>query len=108
MGGLPGIDVEHKETRTPMAMGEFDLVKEIIDKFGDAARVAKCQVDKLVDMAAPPPATSGRFSSERRSSTTLRGTPPSSCSASTCACTAPRGSPSPSGSSWMKMPTSDL
>merc|ERR1712088_744906 len=28
--GLPGIDVEHKETRTPMAMGEFDLVKEII------------------------------------------------------------------------------
>merc|ERR1712036_90157 len=46
--GLPGIDVEHKETRTPMAMGEFDLVKEIIEKFGDAAVVAKCQVDKLV------------------------------------------------------------
>jgi len=57
--GLPGIDVEHKETRTPMAMGEFDLVKEIIDKFGDAARVAKCQVDKLVDMAAPPPVGTG-------------------------------------------------
>jgi len=40
-------------------MGEFDLVKEIIDKFGDAARVAKCQVDKLVDMAAPPPVGTG-------------------------------------------------
>merc|ERR1719397_1420692 len=56
---MRGIDVEHKETRTPMAMGEFDLVKEIIDKFGDAARVAKCQVDKLVDMAAPPPVGTG-------------------------------------------------
>ena len=40
-------------------MGEFDLVKEIIEKFGEPAKIAKAQVDKLVDMAAPPPVGTG-------------------------------------------------
>jgi len=57
--GLPGVDIEVKETRMPMAMGEFNVVKELIEKYGEPARVAKCQVDKLIDMASPPPYGTG-------------------------------------------------
>merc|ERR1712002_438521 len=43
--GLPGVDVE--------------VVNEIIEIYGEPARIAKCQVDKLIDMAAPPPLGNG-------------------------------------------------
>jgi len=57
--GLPGVDVEHTETRSNMAMGNFDVVKEILEMYGEPARIAKCQVDKMIDMASPPPHGTG-------------------------------------------------
>merc|ERR1711997_940984 len=51
--GLPGIDVEVQEDRNAMQMGEFDVIKELLEAF-PAAKIAKAQVDKLIDLAAPP------------------------------------------------------
>merc|ERR1712107_937190 len=43
--GLPGIDIEVQEDRNAMQMGEFEVIK--------------AQVDKLIDLAAPPPRGTG-------------------------------------------------
>jgi len=51
--GLPGIDIEVQEDRNAMQMGEFDVIKELLEAF-PAAKIAKAQVDKLIDLAAPP------------------------------------------------------
>ena len=43
--GLPGVDVEVvNETRSQFQMGFFDVVNEIIEIYGEPARIAKCQV----------------------------------------------------------------
>jgi hypothetical protein len=41
-----------------MQMGEFEVIKELLEAF-PAAKVAKAQVDKLIDLAAPPPRGTG-------------------------------------------------
>merc|ERR1711971_344339 len=51
--GLPGIDIEVQEDRNAMQMGEFEVIKELLAAFPEA-KVAKAQVDKLIDLAAPP------------------------------------------------------
>merc|ERR1712029_1183950 len=56
--GLPGIDIEVQEDRNAMQMGEFEVIKELLEAF-PAAKVAKAQVDKLIDLAAPPPRGTG-------------------------------------------------
>jgi predicted protein tyrosine phosphatase len=56
--GLPGIDVEVQEDRNAMQMGEFDVIKELLEAFPQA-KIAKAQVDKLIDLAAPPPRGTG-------------------------------------------------
>jgi len=56
--GLPGIDIEVQEDRNAMQMGEFDVIKELLEAY-PAAKVAKAQVDKLIDLAAPPPRGTG-------------------------------------------------
>merc|ERR1712002_843995 len=42
-------------------MGEFDVILELIEayKAGDQAKIAKAQVDKLIDLAAQPPKGTG-------------------------------------------------
>merc|ERR1711872_852352 len=52
--GLPGIDIDVQEDRNAMQMGEFDVIKELLAAH-PAAKIAKAQVDKLIDLAAPPP-----------------------------------------------------
>merc|ERR1740137_227220 len=39
-------------------MGEFEVIKELLAEF-PAAKIAKAQVDKLIDLAAPPPRGTG-------------------------------------------------
>merc|ERR1712088_1117542 len=56
--GLPGIDFEVQKDRNAMQMGEFEVIKELLAAF-PAAKVAKAQVDKLIDLAAPPPRGTG-------------------------------------------------
>merc|ERR1712123_524035 len=56
--GLPGIDIEVLEDRNAMQMGEFEVIKELLAAF-PAAKIAKAQVDKLIDLAAPPPRGTG-------------------------------------------------
>merc|ERR1712193_339278 len=56
--GLPGIDIEVQEDRNAMQMGEFDVIKELLEAY-PAAKIAKAQVDKLIDLAAPPPRGTG-------------------------------------------------
>merc|ERR1712123_522547 len=56
--GLPGIDIEVQEDRNAMQMGEFEVIKELLAAF-PAAKIAKAQVDKLIDLAAPPPRGTG-------------------------------------------------
>merc|ERR1712121_353302 len=51
--GLPGIDIEITDEKNPMQMGEFEVIKELIEAF-PAAKVAK-----LIDIAAPPPNGTG-------------------------------------------------
>jgi len=57
--GLPGIDVEVQEDRNAMMMGEFDVIKELLEEFPQQAKIAKAQVDKLIDLAAAPPRGTG-------------------------------------------------
>jgi len=56
--GLPGIDIDVQEDRNAMQMGEFDVIKELLAAH-PAAKIAKAQVDKLIDLAAPPPRGTG-------------------------------------------------
>merc|ERR1719476_1325665 len=56
--GLPGIDIEVQEDRNAMQMGEFEVIKELLAAHPEA-KVAKAQVDKLIDLAAPPPRGTG-------------------------------------------------
>merc|ERR1712117_614803 len=56
--GLPGIDIEVQEDRNAMQMGEFEVIKELLAAFPQA-KVAKAQVDKLIDLAAAPPRGTG-------------------------------------------------
>merc|ERR1712152_41963 len=41
--------------------GEFEVIMELLAAYGEAdqAKVAKAQVDKLIDLAAPPPKGTG-------------------------------------------------
>merc|ERR1719419_1544131 len=55
---LHGIDTEVQEDRIAMQMGEFEVIKELLAAFPEA-KVAKAQVDKLIDLAAPPPRGTG-------------------------------------------------
>ena len=41
--GLPGIDVDVQEDRNAMQMGEFDVIKELLEAFPQA-KIAKAQV----------------------------------------------------------------
>jgi len=56
--GLPGIDIDVQEDRNAMQMGEFEVIKELLAAYPNA-KVAKAQVDKLIDLAAPPPRGTG-------------------------------------------------
>jgi len=56
--GLPGIDIEVQEERNAMQMGEFEVIKELLAAH-PAAKIAKAQVDKLIDLAAQPPRGTG-------------------------------------------------
>eukprot|EP00096_Caligus_rogercresseyi_P006394 TRINITY_DN227_c0_g1_i1.p1 TRINITY_DN227_c0_g1~~TRINITY_DN227_c0_g1_i1.p1 ORF type:complete len:495 (+),score=211.05 TRINITY_DN227_c0_g1_i1:176-1660(+) len=56
--GLPGIDTDAPKEKNALTMGEFEVIKELIQKYPDA-RIAKAQVDKLIDLAAPPPKGTG-------------------------------------------------
>merc|ERR1719495_2877250 len=52
------IDGSHENLRNAMQMGEFDVIKELMEAYPNA-KVAKAQVDKLIDLAAPPPRGTG-------------------------------------------------
>merc|ERR1712156_544805 len=55
--GLPGIDIEAAAEKNAMMAGEFEVIMELLEAYkeGNQAKVAKAQVDKLIDLAAPPP-----------------------------------------------------
>merc|ERR1712170_286234 len=59
--GLPGIDTEAPEKKNAMMAGEFEVIMELLEAYkeGNQAKVAKAQVDKLIDLAAPPPKGTG-------------------------------------------------
>merc|ERR1739848_351741 len=59
--GLPGIDIEAPVEKNAMMAGEFEVIIELIAAYGDGdqAKIAKAQVDKLIDLAAPPPKGTG-------------------------------------------------
>merc|ERR1719384_1088570 len=57
--GLPGIDVEAPEQKNAMMAGQFEVILELMDACGEQAKIAKAQVDKLIDLAAPPPKGTG-------------------------------------------------
>merc|ERR1712223_1963258 len=59
--GLPGIDVEAPEQKNAMMAGQFEVILELLEAYkeGNQAKVAKAQVDKLIDLAAPPPKGTG-------------------------------------------------
>jgi len=59
--GLPGIDCEAPEKKNAMMAGEFEVIIELLEKYkeGDRGKIAKAQVDKLIDLAAPPPKGTG-------------------------------------------------
>lgn len=56
--GLPGIDIEVQEDRNAMQMGEFDVIKELLEAY-PAAKIGKAQVDKLIDLSSHPPRGTG-------------------------------------------------
>merc|ERR1711950_66209 len=59
--GLPGIDCEAPEKKNAMMAGEFEVILELMEAYkeGNQAKIAKAQVDKLIDLAAPPPKGTG-------------------------------------------------
>merc|ERR1712079_239518 len=58
MRGIVPDDIEVQEDRNAMQMGEFEVIKELLAAHPEA-KVAKAQVDKLIDLAAPPPRGTG-------------------------------------------------
>merc|ERR1711992_436599 len=59
--GLPGIDTEAPEKKNAMMAGEFEVINELMEKYSkdNQGKIAKAQVDKLIDLAAPPPKGTG-------------------------------------------------
>merc|ERR1711899_137723 len=59
--GLPGIDIEAPEKKNAMMAGEFEVINELLEKYSkdNQGKIAKAQVDKLIDLAAPPPKGTG-------------------------------------------------
>merc|ERR1712213_162799 len=59
--GLPGIDTEAPEKKNAMMAGEFEVILELLEKYqaNNQGKIAKAQVDKLIDLAAPPPKGTG-------------------------------------------------
>jgi len=59
--GLPGIDTEAPAEKNAMMAGEFEVILELIEAYkeNNQAKIAKAQVDKLIDLAAPPPKGTG-------------------------------------------------
>merc|ERR1719259_285483 len=59
--GLPGIDIEAPVEKNAMMAGEFEVILELIEAYkeNDQAKIAKAQVDKLIDLAAQPPKGTG-------------------------------------------------
>merc|ERR1712193_348994 len=59
--GLPGIDIEAAAEKNAMMAGEFEGILELMEAYkeGNQAKIAKAQVDKLIDLAAPPPKGTG-------------------------------------------------
>jgi len=59
--GLPGIDIEAPVEKNAMMAGEFEVIMELLAAYGegDQGKIAKAQVDKLIDLAAPPPKGTG-------------------------------------------------
>merc|ERR1712062_288135 len=59
--GLPGIDTEAPEVKNAMMAGQFEVTLELMEAYkeGNQAKIAKAQVDKLIDLAAPPPKGTG-------------------------------------------------
>ena len=59
--GLPGIDIEAAAEKNAMMAGEFEVILELMEAYkeGNQAKIAKAQVDKLIDLAAPPPKGTG-------------------------------------------------
>lgn len=56
--GLPGIDIEAPPERNAMLAGDFEVVLELLAAHPEA-KVAKAQVDKLIDIASQPPRGTG-------------------------------------------------
>jgi len=59
--GLPGIDLEAPEQKNAMMAGEFEVILELLEAYSkdNQGKIAKAQVDKLIDLAAPPPKGTG-------------------------------------------------
>lgn len=59
--GLPGIDTEAVQEKNALMAGEFEVILELLDayKANDQGKIGKAQVDKLIDLAAPPPKGTG-------------------------------------------------
>jgi len=59
--GLPGIDTEAPEKKNAMMAGEFEVINDLLEKYSkdNQGKIAKAQVDKLIDLAAPPPKGTG-------------------------------------------------
>merc|ERR1712193_320913 len=57
--GLPGIDTEAPEKKNAMMAGEFEVILDLLEACGEQAKIAKAQVDKLIDLGAPPPKGTG-------------------------------------------------
>jgi len=59
--GLPGIDLEAPEQKNAMMAGQFEVILELLEAYSkdDQGKIAKAQVDKLIDLAAPPPKGTG-------------------------------------------------
>ena len=59
--GLPGIDTEAPEVKNAMMAGQFEVTLELMEKYSkdDQAKIAKAQVDKLIDLASQPPKGTG-------------------------------------------------
>ncbi|TRY76868.1 hypothetical protein TCAL_03830 [Tigriopus californicus] len=56
--GLPGFDADALTEKNAMLAGDFEVILELIAA-EPQAKMAKAQVDKLVNMAAPPPKGTG-------------------------------------------------
>jgi predicted protein tyrosine phosphatase len=59
--GLPGIDTEAVQEKNALMAGEFEVILELLEAYkeNDQGKIGKAQVDKLIDLAAPPPKGTG-------------------------------------------------